>query len=144
MLPLYRIYYENAVGRVVDDPQGFARLTYHAGSRDADAMASLLGHVTRLLAQRGDGGLLVDQRLMTPFTPAEQAFVIQQWLPRTVVEGGYRFGAVILAENAFARLATRAVTTAVRDLPMRYQYFEQEPEAIAWLLHQQAGAVSQR
>ncbi|SNR30329.1 hypothetical protein [Hymenobacter mucosus] len=140
MTTRYRVYYENAVGRAVDDPLGFARLTYQPGTRDAEAMAALLGHVTRLLAKRGDGCLLVDQRLMSPFTPTEQIFVIQQWLPRAVAEGSYRFGAVVLAENAFARLATRSVTTAVRDMPMLYQYFEQEVDAVAWLLQQKQKA----
>lgn len=134
---MYRIYYENAVGRASDDPLGFARLTYQAGLRPRDSFQALLGHVTRLLARRGDGCLLVDQRRMAPFTPEEQAYVIEQWLPRTVQEGGYRYGAVIVAEDVFARLATASVVTAVRDLPMQYRYFEQEAEAIRWLLDQQ-------
>ncbi|UOQ69228.1 STAS/SEC14 domain-containing protein [Hymenobacter volaticus] len=133
----YRIYYENAVGRVVDDPLGFARLTYQSSVRVADSFHAFLGHVTRLMARRGDGCLLVDQRRMSPFTPDEQRYVIEQWLPRTVQEGGYRYGAVIVAEDVFARLATASVVTAVRELPMQYRYFEQEAEAIAWLLHQQ-------
>jgi hypothetical protein len=124
----------------MDDPMGFARLTYQAGQRSRDAFESLLTHVTRLLAQRKDGCLLVDQRLMTPFTPDEQGFVIQLWLPRTVAEGGYRFGAVILAQNVFARLATATVIAAVRDLAITYQYFEQEAEAVNWLLTKQQSA----
>lgn len=130
----YRIYHENAAGRAVNDPLGFARLTYRAGG---DAFEALLGNVTRLLARRGDGGLLVDQRQMVPFTPDEQAYVIEQWLPRTVQEGGYRYGAVLLAEDVFARLATAQMVTAVRALPIGYRYFELEAEAVAWLLDQQ-------
>lgn len=134
------IQFENTVGRAMDDPLGFARLTYQPGPREAGALALLLGHVTHLLARRGDGCLLVDQRLMAPFTLAEQTFVIEQWLPEAMAEGGYRFGAVILANNVFSRLATRTVTTAVREMPMLYQYFEQEAEAIAWLLQQKTPA----
>ena len=138
MLPTtYRVYYENAVGRAVDDPLGFARLTYQPGLRPRDTFHAFLGHVTRLLARRGDGCLLVDQRRMAPFTPEEQTYVVEQWLPRTVAEGGYRFGAVLVAEDVFARLATAAVVRAVRELPMQYRYFEQEAEAIGWLLEQQ-------
>lgn len=129
----YRVYYENAAGRVVEDTLGFARLIYQPGLRDPEAMSSLLGYVIRLLARRGDGCLLVDQRQMSPFTQAEQHFIIEQWLPRAVAEGGYRFGSVIMAHDAFARLATRTVTTAVRKMPMHYQYFEQEADAVAWL-----------
>ncbi|RPD44085.1 hypothetical protein DNI29_22055 [Hymenobacter sediminis] len=135
----HRVHYENAIGRAVDDPLGFARLTYRPGARELAPFATLLGQVTRLLAWRGDGCLLVDQRLMEPFTPAEQEFVIGHWLPQAVADGGYRFGAVVLANNVFARLATRTVTTAVRNLPMVYQYFEQEEQAIAWLLEQKRG-----
>ncbi|MDF7814007.1 hypothetical protein [Hymenobacter sp. YC55] len=133
----YRVYYENAVGRAVDDPLGFARLTYHTGSRPRDAFQALLGHVTRLLARRGDGCLLVDQRRMASFTPEEQAYMIEQWLPRTVQEGGYRYGAVIVAEDVFARLAMAAVVTGVRALPLQYRHFEQESAAVSWLLEQQ-------
>jgi hypothetical protein len=134
---LYRVYYENAVGRATDDPLGFARLTYKAGVRSTDAFHSFLGHVSRLLTQRGDGCLLIDQRLMTPFTPEEQTYVIERWLPHAIQTGGYQYGAVIVAHDVFARLATAMVITAVRDLPMVYRYFEQETEAVAWLLHQQ-------
>jgi hypothetical protein len=134
---LYRVYYENAVGRATDDPLGFARLTYREGIRNKEEFQALLGHVSRLLAQRGDGCLLVDQRLMQPFTPEEQAYVIEQWLPRAAQEGGYRFGAVVVAHNVFARLATSLVVTAVRDLPMAYRYFQEEAEAVTWLLQQQ-------
>jgi len=136
LLPL-RIYYENQAGRSVEDPLGFARLTYHQGTRSEDELRALLGHTTRLIARRNDGRLLVDQRLMTPFTPAEQHFVVHEWLPLTILEGGYRFGAVVLAENVFARLATANVITAARDLPMTYQYFDTEAAAVAWLLSTQ-------
>lgn len=133
---IYRVYYENAVGRATDDAMGFARLTYQPNPRQKDAFQALLGHVSRLLAKRGDGCLLVDQRLMDPFTPEEQAFVLEQWLPRAI-EAGYRYGAVVVANNVFARLATAMVVTAARDLPMTYRYFEDEGEAISWLLQQQ-------
>jgi hypothetical protein len=137
----YRIYYENPVGRAVDDPLGFARLMYQPGVRPRDGFQALLGHVTQLMARREDGCLLVDQRLMTPFTPEEQEHVIQQWLPRTVQEGGYRYGAVLVAQNVFARLATSTIISAVRDLSITYCYFEEEAEAITWLMSQQRQAI---
>jgi hypothetical protein len=138
----YHIYYENPVGRVVDDPMGFTRLAYQPGTRPEDEFKALLSHVTKLMARREDGCLLVDQRLMTPFTPEEQEYVIQQWLPRIVEAGGYRYGAILVAQNVFARLATSAIIAAVRDLSITYQYFEQEAEAITWLMSQQRHAIS--
>ncbi|OUJ75886.1 hypothetical protein [Hymenobacter crusticola] len=129
-----RIYYENQVGRSSEDALGFARLTYYHGSRKVEELRALLGHTTRLIARRGHGRLLIDQRLMLPFTPDEQRLVAQEWLPLMVLEGGYRFGAVVLAQDVFARLATATVVTAVRDLPMTYRYFDTESQAVAWLL----------
>ncbi|GAB2465115.1 hypothetical protein GCM10011375_35010 [Hymenobacter qilianensis] len=138
----YHIYYENPVGRAVNDPLGFARLMYQAGSRPEDDFKALLNNVTKLMARREDGCLLVDQRLMSPFTPEEQEYVIQQWLPRLVEKGGYRYGAVLVAQNVFARLATSTIIAAVRDLSITYQYFEQEAEAVNWLISQQRHAIS--
>jgi hypothetical protein len=128
-----RIYYENRVGRLIDGSLGFARLIYHGGVRKEEEFKAFLGHTVRLLARRGDGRLLVDQRLMAPFTPSEQQFVVEQWLPRTIEEGGYRYCAVLLANDVFSRLAMATVVTAVRELPLTYRQFEDESEAIAWL-----------
>ncbi|HEX8349987.1 MAG TPA: STAS/SEC14 domain-containing protein [Hymenobacter sp.] len=129
-----RIYYENRVGRLIDGSLGFARLIYHRGARKEDEFRAFLGHTVRLLARRGDGRLLVDQRLMTPFTPDEQKFVLEEWLPRTVQEGGYRNCAVVLAHDVFARLATATVITSARNLPLTFRHFDDEAEAIAWLV----------
>ncbi|RAK68206.1 hypothetical protein [Hymenobacter edaphi] len=129
-----RLYFENRAGRISDDPAGFARLTYFAGQRSEDELRALLGHVTRLLARRPDGRLLVDQRLMQPFSASEQQHMTQQWLPAAVAEGGYRYGAVLQAHDVFARLATAAVTTQGRDLNLTYRYFDDEPAAVQWLL----------
>jgi hypothetical protein len=136
-ITIYKAYYENTVGRISDDPMGFARLTYQPGPRQKEALHTLLGHVTRLLTQYSDGCLLVDQRLMDPFTPDEQVYVLEQWLPQAAQDGGYRYGAVVVAHNVFARLATAMVVTAARNLPMTYCYFDDEAEAVTWLLRQQ-------
>lgn len=129
-----RLYFENRAGRISDDPAGFARLTYHAGQRSEDELRALLGHATRLLAQRNDGRLLVDQRLMQPFSASEQQHVMHTWLPSAVAEGGYRYGAVVQAHDVFARLATATVTNQGRGLNLTYRYFDDEPTAVEWLL----------
>ncbi|MCC3156608.1 hypothetical protein LJ737_05120 [Hymenobacter sp. 15J16-1T3B] len=131
-----RLYFENRAGRISDDPAGFARLTYHPGQRSEDELRALLGHVTRLLARRADGRLLVDQRLMQPFSASEQQHVMHQWMPAAVADGGYRFGAVVQAHDVFARLATASVTTQGRDLNLTYRYFDDEAPAVEWLLMQ--------
>ncbi|KUG08067.1 hypothetical protein ASU33_07645 [Solirubrum puertoriconensis] len=114
----------------------YVRLEYFAGKRQLAELQALLGHVTRALAKHGTGKLLVDQRLMTPFSPEEQVFVLEDWLPRANAEGGYRWGAVLQAHNVFARLATALVVTQMQGKPMTYQYFTDENAAVAWLVAQ--------
>lgn len=125
-------YYGNAAG-LVQEHASYVRLRYHAGLRQADAFHALLGHVTRALARHGAGKLLVDQHAMTPYTPQEQAYVVQQWLPRTIVEGQYRWGAVVMAQDVFTRLSMDTIRTQAQDLPLTYRFFADEAAALAWL-----------
>lgn len=135
-LPALRVYFENAVGRVAEDPAGFVRLQYHPGPRDASAWHGLMQHTKHLLARQGYGLMLVDQRQMSPFLPAEQAWLIEHWLPQAIVEGSYRYGAVVQAHDAFARLAMETVRIQARNLHLTYRYFSDETPAVAWLLQQ--------
>ncbi|QIX60225.1 hypothetical protein HER32_03075 [Hymenobacter sp. BT18] len=130
------IYFANPVGRVIDDPQGFGRLIYQPGPRQTEDFRGFLSHVIRLLASRRGGRLLIDQSQMQPFTTEEQAYMVEEWLPHMVADGGYRYGSVLVADNVFARLATATVITAARGLHLTYQYFEREGDAVAWLLQQ--------
>ena len=130
-----RLYFENRAGRVSDHSAGYARLTYHATARTPDELRALLGHAARLMAQRPHGRLLVDQRLMQPFSPAEQQ-VLQAWMPQAVAEAGYRSGAILQAHDVFARLATGTATAASRALNLTYRHFDDETAAVDWLLTQ--------
>ncbi len=56
-----------------------------------------------------------------------------EWLPRAVNEHGYRYGAVLMATNVFARLAMNQFVLATRNLPHTYRTFETEETAVAWL-----------
>lgn len=132
--PLNRVYFENAAGRLEEDLAGYARLIYLPGRREQTAWHGLLQHTARLLARQGHGLLLVDQRQMSPFTPEEQAWLTGQWLPRTIVEGGYRYGAIVQAQDVFARLAMDTVRMQAQDLRLTYRYFPDEAGASTWLL----------
>ncbi|RTQ49753.1 hypothetical protein EJV47_13155 [Hymenobacter gummosus] len=125
-----RLYFENRAGGVYADPAGFARLVYKPGPR---AEGALLTHSRHLLA-RHHGRMLVDQRLMQPYSPVEQQLVRQEWLPLAIEENGYRYGAVVQAQDVFARLATATVLTQARNSKMTYRYFDDEAAATAWLL----------
>lgn len=131
-----QLYYENPAGRVYDDPSGFARLVYLPGPRHLADLRLLLNQAGHLLARRGDGRMLIDQRLMQPFSPAEQHLLLHEWLPWAIEACGYCCGAVVQAQNVFARLATVTTLTQLRDAGMHYRYFDDEPTAVAWLQSQ--------
>ncbi|UYZ57941.1 STAS/SEC14 domain-containing protein [Hymenobacter latericus] len=129
------IYFRNAAGLVREHP-GYVRVEYAAGRRHLADLQALLGHLGRALAKHGGGKLLIDQRVMVPFSAEEQAYMLTEWLPRANAEGGYRWGAVVQAQDVFARLATATVATQVHGLSMTYQYFADEAAAVAWLVAQ--------
>ena len=128
------LYFENGIGRIWEEPEGYLRLEYRPGPREAVQFRALLTHTAHALSRRQWSKVLVDQRAMDPFNPTEQAWMSTEWLPQAVSESGYRFGAVLVAQNVFARLAMTQLMMATRDLPHTYRTFESEETAMAWLL----------
>ena len=131
--PLRSLYFENGLGRIWEEPERYLRLEYKPGPREMVPFRALLTHVAQALSRHRWSSILVDQRQMAPFNPAEQAWMTSEWLPKAVHEHGYRHGAVLVAHNVIARLAMTQVVFGTRDLPHTYRTFESESEALAWL-----------
>ena len=130
------VFFENAAGRVVPDAAGFVRSYWGPQPRTLADTQALLRHLTHAMQRYGQPKVLAYQVEMLPFSPAEQAWVAEHWLPQAVREAGYRTCAIILAANLYARLATAYVTTNVHGLPVRYRSFDSEADGVAWLLRQ--------
>ena len=133
LTPTRSLYFENSAGRVWEEPASYIRLEYRAGTREVAQFRALLTHTAQALSRRQWSKILVDQREMAPYNPIEQDWMTNEWLPRTVRENGYRFGAILVAHNVFARLATNQFIMASRELPHTYRTFEAEEAAVAWL-----------
>jgi hypothetical protein len=132
--PSRSLYFENSIGRIWEEPDNYLRLEYRPGVRDAVQFRALLTHTAQALARQGWSKILVDQRNMTPFSPNERDWMTDEWLPRAVNEHGYRYGAVLVARDVFARLAMNQFVMATRNLPHTYRTFEDEEAALAWLV----------
>lgn len=130
------LIFQNPAGQLVADPAGFVRMTWTGGKRTLADTQALLTQLANALKQRGWGKVLADQTLMPSFSPAEQQWVTQEWLLQAVHDGGYRYGALVVAADTFARLATSFITNEVRGLPLRYRSFDQVADAAAWLRQQ--------
>ena len=129
------LYYENGIGRIWEEPEGYLRLEYLPGPRETVQFRALLTHVSHALLRQRWSKMLVDQRDMAPLSSSEQEWMSNEWLPRAVTESGYRYGAVLVARNVFARLAMNQFVMANRNLGHTYRTFEAEDAAVEWLLN---------
>ena len=58
----HSIYFENAVGRITEDPNGYAFILYYDVPRQLAELRALLTHMGQLLLRRGWHRILVDMR----------------------------------------------------------------------------------
>jgi hypothetical protein len=130
------LYFKNDAGSLWEEPQGYLRLDYKPGQRDEAQFRALLTHARQALHRRGWSRMLVNQQEMSAFSPTEERWIIDEWLPLAVKENGYRHGAVLVARNVFARLATANLVLSSRQLGHVYRNFERDEDAVAWLLSQ--------
>ncbi|RYY19601.1 MAG: STAS/SEC14 domain-containing protein [Cytophagaceae bacterium] len=135
------VLFENPAGQLAADPAGFMRMTWSGAPRTLADTQGLLTHLAQALRQRGWAKVLANQIDMRSFSPTEQEWISQEWLPQAVHTGGYRYGAIVVSTDTYARLATAFITTSVQGLPMRYRSFDQEAEAAAWLAQQPSQAA---
>lgn len=127
------LYFENSAGRIWEEAVGYLRLEYKTGPRDVVPFRAILTHLMQAMSRHRWSRVLIDQRLMAPYTPTELAWMGDEWLPRAVHEHGYRYGAALVAHDVFARLAMNQFVLANRSLPHTYRSFETEETALAWL-----------
>ena len=130
------IIVQNAAGRVAANAAGFLLIHWDGQPRPLAATCELFTTAAGELRRRGWGRILINQIRMKPFSPAEQQWISQEWLPAAVRESGYRAGAVVVAVNVLTRLATAYITAGAPELPLRYRSFDTEEAAIGWLLRQ--------
>lgn len=132
------LLFENAAGRVLADPSGFVRLVWSANPRQLADTQALLRAVGQHLRQRGWSRVLADQTCLPPFSPDEQRWISQEWLPGEARASGYRHGAILVSGNVLSRLATAYITSVQQESGLRYRSFDDEATAVAWLLRQPA------
>lgn len=131
------LLFQNAAGQVLADPAGFLRLVWNAQPRQLPDTQALMHALAQGLRQHREGRVLADQTHMRPFSPDEQRWVSQEWLPTEGRASGYRFGAILVASNVLSRLATAYITTSNPENQfLRYRSFDDEQTAREWLLRQ--------
>jgi hypothetical protein len=125
------LYFENAAGRLLEHPDQYVIFQYHAGPRKFTDLQALLTHTGILLRRNKWHKLLGDQRLMAPFSEEESKWIVEFWLAGSQQESLY--GAILLAQDVFARLSMSQVMHEAQASSLTYRLFEDEVEAATWL-----------
>jgi hypothetical protein len=128
------LYFENSVGRVLENPKGYLVVEYHPGPRKFSDLQALLTHAGQALTRHGWHKLLGDQRLLAPFTPEESKWITEHWLTAAQLRTNTVYGAVLLPHDVFARLSVSQLINDSKAAAMTYRLFEDLKAAEAWLL----------
>lgn len=128
-----RLYFENSVGRLLEHPEGFVIFQYLPGKRKLSDLQALLAHTRNLLDRNHWHRMLGDQRHMAPFTEEESTWIVNYWLDSPRQRAGGLYGAIILANDVFARLSMDQVIHEAKASALTYRLFDSEDKAIAWL-----------
>jgi len=137
VVPLLPVYFENGAGRILENATGrYLYLRWSANERDTENFRALLNHLARALVRHKWSKVLAIQQTMQPLNEEELRWMLQEWLPQAMHQAGYRHGAIVLPQQPDARLTTAQLTNRAQQQAMNYQTFEEEAEAVAWLMHQ--------
>lgn len=128
-----KLYFENSVGRLLEHPEGFVIFQYRPGKRQLSDLQALLTHTRNLLVRNDWHRMLGDQRQMAPFTEEESAWIVDYWLDASRQRPGGLRGAILLADDAFARLSMDQVMHEAKASVLSYRFFDAEDKAVAWL-----------
>lgn len=103
------------------------------GTAESAALRQLYEKSAELMHLRHLGAVLSDHRGMPALSEADQQWLGEVWVPRTMRETTYAHVAVIDSTNVLNRLATDTVVLAISNLPLTVRYFTEVNEAEAWL-----------
>ncbi|GAB3242214.1 hypothetical protein GCM10027346_38260 [Hymenobacter seoulensis] len=106
---------------------------YSPGPRVLSDLQALLTHTSVLLRRNNWNKLLGDQRQMSPYTPEESAWIVDYWLDSSRQRPEGIYGAVLLAQDVFARLTMSQVMGEAKASTLTYRVFDQEEDAVEWL-----------
>ncbi|WP_045689441.1 hypothetical protein [Hymenobacter sp. AT01-02] len=131
------VYFENTIGRLLEHPDGYAVIRYHAGKRTATDFQSFLLHLGRLLRRRNWYKMLADHRASAPFTEEERQWLSSHWLAVSQANQQEMVAALLLPEDVFARLSMNLIMHDAREGALIYHIFNDETEATTWLRQNQ-------
>ncbi|TLM94090.1 hypothetical protein [Hymenobacter jeollabukensis] len=128
--------FTNAAATVQPDPEGFALMRWQPGPHTLADYQEAMNALLRIIRALGTGKALVDNRWVDSITVEEQQWVMTHWLPRAVVQGNYRYAALLSRPELLAWLGS--VDQQLLGWPQAPTYvaFDEEAAARRWLRQQ--------
>lgn len=131
------VCFKNEVSYITKAEERYLRVTWLPGAESSPEKRATLEHLLIELEQLRWGKVLVDQRVLMPLSEEDFAWIMLDWLPRATKHDWYRCAAFLSAKNVFSRLDLHSfVQQAQAQFPIVYRHFEEEEDALAWLLAQ--------
>ncbi|UOQ69868.1 hypothetical protein [Hymenobacter volaticus] len=107
-------YFENAIGRITEHPEGYAFVLYYNVPRQLNDLRALLMHLGQLLLRRGWHRILVDMYSIQPLTEPEKAMLAKEWYGGVIARPQRICTAFIMAKDAVTRLSIREIQIYAR------------------------------
>lgn len=120
---------------MLEHPDGYVVFVYCPGPRELRDLQAISTHTGHLLVCNAWYRILGDQRLVTPLTPEESAWVVAFWQCHTAQHPRHLW-AVVLADDVVAHLVPTQLKREMRYANRSYQPFAAEQETAAWLTQQ--------
>ncbi|WP_022826348.1 hypothetical protein [Hymenobacter norwichensis] len=130
----HSVYFENAIGRITEDPNEYAFVQYYPVPRQLIELRALLTHLGQLLLRRGWHRVLVDMHLIPPLSEAEKTLLTQDWYGGSIARPAQLCTAFWMAKDVIARLSVHEMQAEARKQQNQSNAFASLDEARAYLL----------
>ncbi|UYZ58099.1 STAS/SEC14 domain-containing protein [Hymenobacter latericus] len=130
-----RMHAQHPVGQVQLMPGEYVHLSWQGVPASSAEVRAIYNEALALLRREGLHKILTDHRLMPRLSAADRDWLTATWAPQAVATAGYRFAAIVQAQDVFNRLATVQIVHELA-VPLTVRYFDDEATADAWLRQQ--------
>lgn len=129
------LYFHNSLAYVIELPGAYVRVDWQAAPMFSSSLREVHEQLLQLLKEKQLRKVLSDHQLMPAIMPKDQQWLITDWLPRAVLESGYRYCAIINAHDVYNRLSTSYIEHKIKDsIPLQVAHFQDLQAASNWLL----------
>ena len=131
----HSVYFENAVGRITEDPHGYAFVHYHDVPRQLIELRALLTHLGQLLLRRNWHRVLIDMHQIKPLSEDEKAMLTAEWYSGKIARPQPLCTVFWMAKDVIARLSVHEMQIEARKHQNESTAFATLAEARAYLLN---------